>query len=463
MAIGDEGVESDALQKIKNIVGHDHVLTSLEERICYSYDGTFQRGIPDAVVFPAHTKEVADLLKLANLDGFPVFPRGAGTGLSGGSIPLCSGIALVLTRMDKIKEINPEDMLAVAEPGVVTGQFHQEVEKMGLFYPPDPASLKTCTLGGNVAENAGGPRAFKYGVTKDYVLGLEVVTPLGEVMHTGGRTVKNVTGYDLTRLLTGSEGTLGIVTEITVRLLPKPKEIRTALVVFDELEDAATTVTAIIRQGVIPATLEVMDGVTIKCVENYHHLGLPLDAEAVLLIEVDGGKNQVEEDIKEIEAICREHGCRTIQVASLAEEREKLWKARRAVSSAIVQLSPTKISEDATVPRSKIPEMVRRLRKIGEKYRLPLPVFGHAGDGNLHPNILADKNNKEQMEQVEKAVGEIFQTALELKGTLSGEHGIGIMKKAYLQWELGSAGLEYLRSIKRAVDPNNILNPGKVF
>lgn len=273
--------------------------------------------------------------------------------------------------MDKIKEINPEDMLAVAEPGVVTGQFHQEVEKMGLFYPPDPASLKTCTLGGNVAENAGGPRAFKYGVTKDYVLGLEVVTPLGEVMHTGGRTVKNVTGYDLTRLLTGSEGTLGIVTEITVRLLPKPKEIRTALVVFDELEDAATTVTAIIRQGVIPATLEVMDGVTIKCVENYHHLGLPLDAEAVLLIEVDGGKNQVEEDIKEIEAICREHGCRTIQVASLAEEREKLWKARRAVSSAIVQLSPTKISEDATVQGAKFRKWCGGCAKLGRNTGFP--------------------------------------------------------------------------------------------
>lgn len=456
-------METNILQKIKNIVGSDNVLTSTEERICYSYDGTFQRGIPEAVVFPANVKEITEIIKLANTNKFPVFPRGAGTGLSGGSIPANSGIALVLTRMNKIKEINGEDMLAVLEPGVITGEFQEQVEKLGMFYPPDPGSLKTCTMGGNVAENAGGPRAFKYGVTKDFILGLEVVTPQGEIMKTGGRTVKNVTGYDLTRLLTGSEGTLGIITEITVRLLPKPKEKNTALVIFNKLEDAATTVTAIIRNGVVPATLELMDAMTIECVEKQNHLGLPLDAEAVLLIEVDGGKNQVAEDIKAIEDICRENKCREIQVASIVEEREKLWKARRAVSSAIVQLSPTKISEDATVPRSQIPEMVRRLRKIAEKYQLILPVFGHAGDGNLHPNILADKNNKEQMERVEKAVAEIFQSALELRGTLSGEHGIGIMKKPYLQWELGEVGLGYLRAIKHAVDPNNILNPGKVF
>lgn len=456
-------LELNTVQQIIEIVGEDNVLKNLEERICYSYDGTFQRGIPELVVFPANTQEVAEIVKLANKEKFPVFPRGAGTGLSGGSIPMSSGVALVLTRMNKIKEINSEDMLAVLEPGVITGHFNQEVEKLGLYYPPDPASLKTCTMGGNIAENAGGPRAFKYGVTKDYVLGLEVVTPQGEIMHTGGRTVKNVTGYDLTRLLTGSEGTLGIITEITVRLLPKPKEIRTALVIFDKLEDAASSVTAIIRNGVIPATLELMDQIAIKCVENFNHLGLPLDAEAVLLIEVDGGKNQVEEDIISIEEICQNHHCRKIHIASLAEEREKLWKARRAVSSAIVQLKPTKISEDATVPRNKIPEMVKRLREIASKYNLHIPVFGHAGDGNLHPNILADKNNKEEMERVQKAVDEIFQAALELRGTLSGEHGIGIMKKPYLQWELGEVGIEYLRAIKRAVDPNNILNPGKVF
>jgi len=456
-------MNKETVKQIKEIAGAENVLESLEERICYSYDGTFQRGIPDLVVFPANTREVAQIVKLANQERFPIFPRGAGTGLSGGSIPQSGGAALVLTRMNKIKEISVDDMLAVVEPGVITERLHQEVEKLGLFYPPDPGSLKTCTLGGNVAENAGGPRAFKYGVTKDYVLGLEVVTPQGDVMRTGGRTVKNVTGYDLTRLLTGSEGTLGIVTEIILKLLPKPKEVRTALVAFNKLEEAAVTITGMIINGVIPTTLEIMDHITIDCVERQLCLGLPKDVEAILLIEVDGGKSQVEEDIKTIEKICRDNHCRDLQVASSPAEREKLWKARRAVSSAVVQLAPTKISEDATVPRSRIPEMLKRLREIAAKYQLHIPVFGHAGDGNLHPNIITDKKDKDEMARVEKAIEEIFRTALELRGTLSGEHGIGVMKKPYLYWELGEVGLNYLRAIKQAVDPHNILNPGKIF
>lgn len=456
-------MESRLVKELKGIVGKENVLTELEDRICYSYDGTFKRGIPLVVVFPGNTQEVVQIMKLANREKIPVFPRGAGTGLSGGSIPQEGGMALVLTRMNKIKEISQEDLLAVVEPGLVVGHFHQEVEKLGLFYPPDPASLKSCTMGGNVAENAGGPRAFKYGVTKDYILGLEVVTPLGDVMRTGGRTVKNVTGYDLTRLLTGSEGTLGIVTEITVRLIPKPKDRKTTLVIFDTLIEAADSVKAIIYEGVIPATLEIMDKITINCVENHSKIGLPTDAEAILLMEVDGSPTQVEEDIAIIEKVCKANNCRKIEIASLPEERERLWKARRAVSSAIVQLKPTKISEDATVPRSQIPEMVKRLRGIAEKYRLHLPVFGHAGDGNLHPNILADKNDQEEMERVEQAIGEIFEAALELGGTLSGEHGIGVMKKPYLEWELGEVGLDYLKRIKQAVDPHNILNPGKII
>ncbi|MDK2822622.1 MAG: glycolate oxidase [Clostridia bacterium] len=456
-------MDKKIINQVINIVGPENVLTDNEERICYSYDGTFKRGIPDIVVFPGNTQEVVSIIKLANSEKIPVFPRGAGTGLSGGSIPQANGIALVMTKMNKIKEINENDLLAVVEPGVITGHLHQEVEKLNLFYPPDPASLKTCTMGGNIAENAGGPRAFKYGVTRDYVLGLEVVTPTGKVMRTGGRTVKNVTGYDLTRLLTGSEGTLGVITEITVRLIPKPKYKKTALVIFDNLDDAAKTVTVVISEGVIPATLELMDRITIACVEKNTKLGLPLDAEAILLMEVDGSDAQTTEEINIIQNICKKNNCRRIEVASTFEEREKLWKARRAVSSAIVQLKPTKISEDATVPRSKIPEMIRRLREIATKYNLNLPVFGHAGDGNLHPNIIADKSDKEEMERVEKAVSEIFEAALELGGTLSGEHGVGIMKKPYLEWELGEVGLEYLKTIKKAVDPNNILNPGKIF
>lgn len=453
----------DTVTKIKKIVGSENVFTALEERICYSYDGTIQRGIPQLVVMPGRTEEIAELVKLANEQEFPIFPRGAGTGLSGGSVPAEKGIALVLTRMNKILEINREDLLAVVQPGVTTETLHLAVEKKGLFYPPDPASLKTCTLGGNVAENAGGPRAFKYGVTKDYVLGLTVVTPQGEIMQTGGRTVKNVTGYDLTRLLVGSEGTLGIITEIVLRLLPRPESAMTALAVYDDLEDAARTVTSIICQGIIPATLELMDQTSIHCVENYLRMGLPHNAQAILLIEVDGSPQQTAEEIKRVEEACKASGCRQVQVASQKEDRDKLWKARRAISSAIVLLKPTKISEDATVPRSKIPEMVRRLKAIGEKYNLHLPVFGHAGDGNLHPNIVADKSDHEEMERVEKAVAEIFQAALDLRGTLSGEHGIGLMKKPYLSWETGPVGLRYMKAIKDAVDPKGILNPGKMF
>ncbi|SFG12655.1 glycolate oxidase [Desulfotomaculum arcticum] len=456
-------MQSGIIKELKKIVGPENILTSREERVCYSFDATFQRGLPDAVVFPGSTPEVAEIVKLANVEKFPIFPRGAGTGLSGGSIPQNSGVAMVLTRMNKIKEISKEDQLAVVEPGVVTGYFQQEVEKQGLFYPPDPGSLKTCTLGGNVAENAGGPRAFKYGVTKDYILGLEVVMPTGDIMRTGGRTVKNVTGYDLTRLLTGSEGTLGIITEIIIRLRSKPKDKKTALITFNQLADAAYAITAIINAGVVPVTLELMDKVTIYCVEKYINMGLPLDAEAILLIEVDGSEAQVKEDIQMIEKICRTNKCHNIEIASAPQEREKLWSARRAVSSALVQLKPTKISEDATVPRSKIPEMLRRLKEIAAKYNLHLPVFGHAGDGNLHPNIIADKDDQEEMVRVEQAIQEIFQTALALGGTLSGEHGIGLMKKPYLELELGKTGLDYLRSIKKAVDPNNILNPGKIF
>lgn len=456
-------MDKQTILKIKDIVGSQHVIESLEERLCYSYDGTVQRGIPALVVFPGKTQEVAEVVKLANEKGIPLFPRGAGTGLSSGSVPQDQGIALVLTRMNRIREISKEDLLAVAEPGVVTEVFHKAVEKEGLFYPPDPASLKTCTLGGNVAENAGGPRAFKYGVTKDYILGLEVVTPQGDIMRTGGRTVKNVTGYDLTRLLVGSEGTLGIITEITVRLIPKPKATQTALAIYDSIDDAARTVTSIIYEGILPATLELMDQTTIECVENYLKIGLPVDAQAVLLIEVDGAPSQVNEDIRKVEEACLQNGCRGVKIAAESAERDQLWKARRAVSSAIVQLKPTKISEDATVPRSKIPEMIQRLRVIAEKYQLHLPVFGHAGDGNLHPNIITDKHDHEEMERAEMAVGEIFRAALDLGGTLSGEHGIGLMKKPYLEWESGSVGLQYMKTIKAAVDPRGILNPGKIF
>jgi glycolate oxidase len=458
-----EMIPSTAIKDIKRIVGEDNVFVSLEERMCYGYDGTPEAYLPDLVVRPVRTEEVQEVVRLANKHHFALIPRGAGTGLSGGSLPVANGVVLDLTRMNRILEIDEENLVAVVEPGVVTYALQQEVERRGLFYPPDPASLKTSTLGGNVAECAGGPRAFKYGVTRDYVLGLEVVTPRGDLVKTGGKTVKSVTGYDLARLYTGSEGTLGIITRIYLRLIPKPQAIRTMMAVFPRLDDAARTVTLIVRRGIIPVTLELMDDRTIQCVENYLHLGLPVDAGAILIIEVDGTPELIEGQSGQIVDLCREAGAREVRVAAGEKERDEIWAARRAVSAAVVQIKPTKISEDISVPRSQIPNMVRKLREIAARYDLDLVIFGHAGDGNLHPNILCDQRDQEEMERVEKAVGELFQAAVELGGTLSGEHGIGTMKAPYLKLETGEAGYEVMLSIKQALDPDNILNPGKIF
>lgn len=451
------------IDEIKAIVGENNVLTDFEERICYGYDATPKPFVPDLVVRPNNVNQIQRIMKLANQNKFPVIPRGAGTGLSGGSLPVEGGVVLDLTVMNKILEIDEENLIAVVEPGVITFQLQEEVEKKGLFYPPDPASLKSSTIGGNVAECAGGPRAFKYGVTRDYVLGLDVVTPTGEIIKTGGKTVKNVTGYDLTRLYTGSEGTLGIITKIYLRLIPKPEAKKTMMAVYPRLDDAAQSVTLIIKKGIIPVTLELMDDQTIRCVENYLHLGLPLDAEAILIIEVDGDKDVVEKQSKLVADLCRANGAREVKIANNKKEEDEIWAARRAVSAAVVQIKPTKISEDVTVPRSQIPTMIRRLKDIARHYKLNLVIFGHAGDGNLHPNILCDQNDPDEMERVEKAVEELFKTAVELGGTLSGEHGIGTMKAPFLTLETGREGFNVMLAIKKALDPNNILNPGKIF
>ncbi len=456
-------LDASVIAELKRIVGKENVFTTLEERLCYGYDSTPEAFLPDVVVRPDKVEEIQKILKLANERLIPVYPRGAGTGLSGGSLPIRGGIVLDLTRMNRILEIDEDNLVAVVEPGVITEHLQQEVEKRGLFYPPDPASLKTSTIGGNVAECAGGPRAFKYGVTRDYVLGLEVVTPQGEVIRTGGKTVKNVTGYDLTRLYTGSEGTLGVITKIFLRLIPKPEAKKTLMAVYDRLDDAADNVTMIIRRGIIPVTLELMDDRTIQCVERYCKMGLPIDAEAILIIEVDGPKDLVERQAVEIAELCRANGAREVRIAEDEKGREEIWAARRAVSAAVVQIKPTKISEDVTVPRSQIPNMIRRLKEIASRYNLDLVIFGHAGDGNLHPNILCDKNDPDEMKRVEKAIGELFQAAVELGGTLSGEHGIGIMKAPYLKLETGDTGYDVMLAIKKALDPNNILNPGKIF
>ncbi len=449
--------------QLGKIAGEHNVFSSQEERFCYAYDGSYHLHLPDVVVKPQSVEQIVKIIKLANDSGTPVFPRGAGTGLSGGSLPVRGGIALVLTDLDRILEIDAANQVAVVEPGVITGQLQAVVEEQGMFYPPDPGSLEVCTIGGNIAECAGGPRGVKYGVTRDYVLGLELVTPTGDLIHTGGKTIKNVTGYDLTRLMVGSEGTLGIVTKAILRLIPLPREVKTVLAVFDDLLQASEAILDVFHSGVTPATMEIMDAEAIKCVIEQAGARLPLDAEAILLIEVDGWPSAVEEELAAVAESCLRHRARSVETAGTAEERNRLWQARRAISPSLVKLKPTKISEDATVPRAQVPAMIKRLQHIREKYGLNLVIFGHAGDGNLHPNIIADERDAGEMARVEAAVGEIFQAALELGGTLSGEHGIGLMKAPYMQAELGAPGLAYMRRIKQSMDPNNILNPGKIF
>ena len=456
-------INNEIYKKIETIVSAEFVSDADEDRFCYSYDAAGGKSLPDLVVRPATAEEISKIIILANEYSVPVIPRGAGSGFVGGSTPVSGGIVLVLTRMSKIIYVDEDNLTAEVEPGVITQKLQQEVEKLGLFYPPDPASLKISTIGGNVAVNSGGPRAIKYGVTKDYVLGLEAVLPTGEIIHTGVKTVKGVVGYDLTRLLIGSEGTLGVITKILLKLLPKPKKIRTALAVFPEVDDATRAVTAIIRSKIIPATLEFMDCAAIQCVEDYLEIGLPKKAGAMLLIEVDGDDDVVDKEIKQIDLLCNKYNTGQILIATDDKEQEKLWAARRAISPALGRLKPTKINEDIVVPRNKIPSIIKRIRKIAEDFNLTIINFGHAGDGNIHVNIMTDKQDKEKYERAKKAVKEIFSAVLDLEGTISGEHGVGLTKSTYIRMEIEPAVLQKMKEIKKIFDPNNIMNPGKIF
>lgn len=451
------------IDQLISILDEKRVLTSEEDLVSFSYDASFGVHIPEVVVQPLATEEVQRVMKLANEHVIPVYPRGQATSLSGGSLPVKGGIVLDFSQWTNKLEIDPDDMVAVVSPGVLTASINAAANRYGLMYPPDPSSSNVSTIGGNLAENAGGPRGLKYGVTKDYVLGLEIVTAEGKVMRTGGRTVKNVTGYDLTKLIVGSEGTLAIITEATLRLIPKPPATKTLMAIFDDLVDSGKSISKVLSSGIIPAKMEIIDQACVVAVENYQPLGLPTDIEAIVLIELDGHPQAIEEEIVKVKQICEEVGAREVKVANDEKEAEELWKARKLVSPAIVRVKPTKISEDATVPRSKIPDMFRRLKEIREKYQVDLVVFGHAGDGNLHPNIIADQRDEEEMKRVEMAVEEIFKAALELGGTLSGEHGIGTMKAPFMKLELGDVGLEMMKRIKESWDPKNILNPGKIF
>jgi glycolate oxidase len=456
-------MEEKHLKEIIGIVATGRVLMEEADRYSYSFDASFGTYLPDVVIQTKNIDEIIALVKLANKEMIPVYPRGQASSLSGGPLPVKGGMVLDLSVMDNVLEIDVEDLVAVVSPGVRTAAIHQAAEAKGLMYPPDPSSSNISTIGGNLAENSGGPRGLKYGVTKDYVIGLEVITPQGELIKTGGRTVKNVTGYDLTKLIVGSEGTLGIITKAVLRLMPKPPAAETLMVIFDSLVDAGGAISKMLSSGILPAKMELMDQASIVAVENYRASNLPRDAAAIILLELDGHPAAVRDEVEKAATLCKQMGAREVRIPRSAAESAGMWQARKLVSPAIARIKPTKISEDATVPRSKIPEMCRRLQEIKEKYNLNLVVFGHAGDGNLHPNIVADKQDKDEMRRVEQAVAEIFEAAVSLGGTLSGEHGIGTMKAPFMEMELGSVGLDMMKRIKQAWDPNNIMNPGKIF
>lgn len=456
-------MNQEALKKIKTIIPLERIFTELAELYSYSYDASFGEYLPEIVIQPKNASEISELVKLANEYLIPIYPRGAGTSLSGGPLPVKGGMVLDMTQFNEKLVIDRENLLAIVSPGVITGDLHKKAEEVGLFYPPDPSSSHVATIGGNISENSSGPKGLKYGTTKEYVIGLEVVTPLGDIIRTGGKTVKNVTGYDITRLIVGSEGTLGIVTEVIVRLIPKPQARKTLFAHFAHLLDSGHAITSILSAGILPSAIELMDNACIRAVESFSPSGLPVDADSIIIVEVDGHPAAIDEEIKQCAKMCRNSGATYVKVAETESERLKIWSARKMVSPAITQMGPTKISEDATVPRSKIPAMMERLNRIRDKYKLNLVVFGHAGDGNLHPNIITDKRNIEEMKKVELAVSEIFEAAIELGGTLSGEHGIGTLKSPYMEMELGKSGLYMMKKIKEAWDPNNILNPGKIF
>ncbi|NDV19613.1 FAD-binding protein [Pseudodesulfovibrio sp. JC047] len=451
------------VKEFEAIAGAENVMTSETDRHAYSYDAAVLDSVmPALVVRPRTSEALGAVTKLCNDNGLPLTVRGAGTNLSGGTIPHPGGVVVLTNGLNRILEINEEDMYAVVEPGVVTAQFAAEVAKRGLFYPPDPGSQTVSTLGGNVAENAGGLRGLKYGVTKDYVMGVDFWDVNGEMVKSGSRTVKCVTGYNLAGLMVASEGTLGVFDKLILKLVPPAQAAKSMMAIFPSMKAASETVAAIIANKIVPATLEMMDNFTIRTVENFRGAGLPIDAAALLLIEVDGHPAQVEDEAAMVEKICKANGATELKIAKDAAERDAVWQARRDALPALAKLKPTCVLEDATVPRSKIPAMIEALDEISKKLDLTIGTFGHAGDGNLHPTILTDKRDKTEWKRVEKGIDMIFDKALAMGGTLSGEHGIGLAKSKYLEQETSRATLEYARRMKSVLDPKGILNPDKI-
>lgn len=457
-------MKQSIIDQFAHIVGEKYVKQSTSELLAYSYDATanFQR-MPELVVSPADTIQISAIVKLCVQEKIAIIPRGSGSNLAAGTVPYKGGIVLLFNRMNRILDFDAENLTITVQPGMITADICEYVERQGLFYPPDPSSMKISTIGGNVSENSGGLRGLKYGVTKDYVRGLEAVLPNGEVITTGGKLAKDVAGYDLTSLLVGAEGTLGIITSITLKLIPLPRFKKTSIAYFSSLEQAAETVQEIIANKIIPVTLEFLDKKTIVAVEQFMHIGLSTDVEAMLLFEQDGDEVTVDKDIMTMTTIAKEKGATYTKIAEDEAQALQLKTARRVALSALSKLRPTLILEDATVPRSQLAEMVRRINIVADKYNVNIATFGHAGDGNLHPTCLTDVRDEQEMAQVEKALAEIFDGALQLGGTITGEHGVGEMKAPYLEWKLGEAGIAAMRAIKDALDPHHIMNPGKIF
>jgi len=454
----------DAAAALAAVVGVDQVLTAPEDLIPYGFDGTATlRERPGLVVFPATTAETAACMKWAADAGVPVTTRGSGTGLSGGSVPTPGGLVLCLVRMNRILDLDPANLTLRAQPGVITSRIDEAAAVHGLFYPPDPGSMKISTIGGNVAENSCGLRGLKYGVTRDYVMGLEVVLPDGSVTRLGNACVKDVAGYSMKDLFIGSEGTLGIITEVLLKLLPRPAARRTLLAVFDDIRSAAETVSAIIAARIIPCTLEFLDQTTVRCVEAFAKSGLPVDCGALLLMETDGHPAAVEDEAARMAEIARSHGARQVTTARDEAESLRLAAARRSAFSALARIRPTTILEDITVPRSTLAEMVEFVAATAAGLNLTVATFGHMGDGNLHPTFLTDERDTAEMARVHQALDAIVDKALALGGTITGEHGVGLAKKPWLRQQLGENGHDLMRLVKRSLDPRNLLNPGKIF
>ena len=457
-------LSASTLRKLRHIVGAKGLLTTQVDLAAYSFDGTSNwQSMPEAVVFPTTAEQVSQILKLATEQGIPVTPRGAGSNVSGGSVPVLGGIVLCTTRMNKIIEIDTANFTVTTEVGVVLNDLNLELARHNLFFPPDPQSFLAATIGGCVSENAGGPYAVKYGVFKHYILGMTAVLPTGAILTLGGSTVKNVTGYDLPQLLCGSEGTLAVITQVTLHLLPLPPTRQTVLAVFNEMITAGKAVHRVLSEGIVPAKIELMDNWVIRRIEEVTPLGLPLEAETIILFELDGIPEAVEKETEEVINLCQEEGAMEARAAYDAKEAENFWAARRAGFSAIFGNAPIAFAEDVTVPPSRLPELIGRVQKIAKKHDVTIVTLGHAGDGNLHPCVLTDEKNTEHYGRAEKAIHDIFSAALELGGAISGEHGIGLGKKKFLKKAMSPEAINLLRGIKKVFDPKGILNPGKIW